>query len=121
LLTLEGITLWLSLEREPDQDLKAQMLGGNAPMSRPDPAAAPDPDYAALRATALDLARDTHRYVARARATAGPPDADHPEIADLLGRIDRIEGRAAELRLEDLRRWAQGLRQQVETIGSAGR
>jgi hypothetical protein len=97
------------------------MLGGDAPVPRPDPAAAPDLDYAALRAMALDLARDAHRSVARSRATAGPPGADRPGIADLLGRIARLEGRAAELRLEDLRRWARGLRQQVEAIGSAGR
>jgi hypothetical protein len=72
----------------------------------------------------LDLARDAHRVVTHARATTGPPGGDRPEIAELLGRIARFERQVSELRelrLDDLQRWAQNLRQQVEAINSAER
>jgi hypothetical protein len=113
--------LRLTVDRDPDADPGGEMLGGAGPMPRPGPAAAPDTDYATLRATLLDLTRDSHRVVTRARATTGPPGGDRPEIAELLGRIARFECQVSELRLDDLRRWAQNLQQQVEAINSAER
>jgi hypothetical protein len=67
----------------------------------------------------LDLARDAHRVVTRARATPGPPGGDCPELAALLGRIARFARQVAALRLEGLQRWAENLRQQVEASHSA--
>jgi hypothetical protein len=120
-LTPRVIALRLSVDRDPDPDPGVEMLGGAGPMPRPGPAAAPDTDYATLRATLLDLTRDSHRVVTQARASTGPPGGDRPEIAELLGRIARFECQVSELRLDDLKRWAQNLRQQVEAINSAER
>ena len=70
-----------------------------------------DPDYAALRATLLALAREGYRLL-------GPNPADHAAVDSraargLLQRIDQFEEQVARQEMEPIRRWVHKLKCRV--------
>jgi hypothetical protein len=89
----------------------ARIAAPGAPVG---PATAPEPDYAALRGELMALAREAHHLAGRS------PAGDRGEVRDLMRRAVAVQRQVAGFGLEDLRRWAEGLRRLAERLDTAG-
>jgi hypothetical protein len=70
-----------------------------------------DPEYAALRATLLSLARDGYRLIGR--ITEDNLEVDSRAVRGFLQQIDRFDELAADHRIEPVRSWAHHLKCRV--------
>jgi hypothetical protein len=70
-----------------------------------------DPEYAALRAKLLSLARDGNRLIAR--LAGGNPEVDPRAVRGFLQRIDQFDELAADRRIDPVRSWAHHLKCRV--------
>jgi hypothetical protein len=89
----------------------ARIAASGAPVGPP---TVPEPDYAALRGELLALAREAHHLAGRSHA------GDRGEVRDLMRRAGELQREVAGLGLEDLRRWAEGLRRLAERLDTPG-
>jgi len=70
-----------------------------------------DPDYAAMRATLLSLAREGHRLLGPIAEPHIP--ADSRAARGFLQRIDQFEEQLARQGIEPIRRWVHNLKCRV--------
>jgi hypothetical protein len=67
-----------------------------------------------LRGELVALAREAHHLAGRS------PADDRGAVRDLMRRAGELQRQVAGLGLEDLRRWAEGLRRLAERLDTAG-